>query len=129
MRILWISAAVRNLSSTRSFLYHDITGAATQISVMDGGGSRKGQANWNINYETGSRRYYVGVVANYRVRDGEAWRCLDPGGIPARAWYRRPLWTILDMEPTIMHSRIDLAQARERWRCHNELSTPMHEEM
>ena len=34
----------------------------------------------------------MGVVANYREIDGEAWRCLDPTGIPACAWYRMPLW-------------------------------------
>ena len=58
---------------------------------MDGG-SRKVQAKWNKISKTGSQRESVGVVANYRVRDGEACRCLYPEGIPAHVWYRMPLW-------------------------------------
>ena len=81
-----------------------------------GGGYRKGQAKWNIISETGSQRDYVGFVANSRVRDGEAWRCLDPVGIPDCAWYRMPLWIKQDTEPPIMSYRIYLAQAREGWR-------------
>ena len=38
------------------------------------GESIKGQAKWNIISETGSQRDLVGVVANSRLRDGEAWR-------------------------------------------------------
>ena len=93
---------------------------------MDGG-SRKGQAKWNIRSENGSRRESVGVVANSRVRDGEAWRCLDPAGIPYCAWYRKSMYIKLEMEPPMMSSRIDLAQDREGWRCHDGISTSMHE--
>ena len=77
---------------------------------MDGG-YRKGQARWNIISETGSRRESVGVVANSRVIDGEAWRFLDPAVIPDCAWYRMPLWIKLETEPPIMSSRIYLVQA------------------
>ena len=60
---------VRDINSARSFPQHDITGASTQRSVVDGV-SRKGQARCNISSETGSRRELVGVVKDYRVRDG-----------------------------------------------------------
>ena len=79
---------------------------------MDGG-SRKGQARWNIISETGSRRESVVIVANSIVRDSEACILLDPAGIPTRAWYRMTLWIKLETEPPIMYSRICLAQARE----------------
>ena len=95
---------------------------------MDGG-SRKAQARCNISSETGLRRESVGFTANYRVIDSEAWRCLDPAGIPARVWYMTPLWIKLDIEPPIMSSRLDLAQAREVCRCHDRISTPMYEKM
>ena len=95
---------------------------------MDGG-SRKDQAKCNTISETVLRRISVGVVANYRLIDGEAWRCLDPVGIPDCAWYRMPLWIKIEVEPQIMSSRIDLAQAREGWRCHDRISTPMYEKM
>ena len=81
--------AVRDLYSSHSLPYNDITEAATQ-RIMTDRGCRKGQEMWNISLETGSRRELVGVVANSRVRYGEAWRCLDPAGIPDRAWYRMP---------------------------------------
>ena len=71
----------------------------------------------------------MGFSANYRVRDGEAWRCIDPTGIFARAWYRMPLWIKLDTEPTIRSSRIHLAQARESLRFHDGISTPMYVRM
>ena len=95
---------------------------------MDGG-SRKGQTKWNISSETGLQRESVGVVDNYIVRYGEVWRCLYPSGIPAYAWYRMPLWIELETEPLITSSIIDLAQAREAWRFHDRLSTPMHQKM
>ena len=66
-------------------------------------------------------------VANYRVRDGEDWRCLDTAVIPTCAWYKMALWIKLETEPPIMSSRIDLAQAREFWRCHDRLSTPIYD--
>ena len=78
---------------------------------MDGG-SRKGQARCNISSDNGSRIESVVVVANSRVRDGEAWRCLYPAGISAYKCYRMPLWVKLETEPPIMSSRIDLAQTR-----------------
>ena len=87
MQILWISAEVRELTSARSLPYHDIARAATQRSVMDIG-SRKGQEIWNIISETGLRRESVGFAANYRVREGEAWRCLYPAVIRTLTWYR-----------------------------------------
>ena len=93
---------------------------------MDGG-SRKGQEKWNIIPKTGSRRKSVGIFANSRVRDGDAWRCLYPVGIPACACYRTPMWIKLDTEQPIMPSRLDLAQARECWRFHGGVSTPMYE--
>ena len=68
----------------------------------------------------------MGVVANSKVRDSEAWRCLDPTGIPAHTWYRMPLWIKLEMQPPMISSRIDLAQAREGQRCHVRISTPMY---
>ena len=95
---------------------------------MDGG-SRKGQAKWNIRYENGSRIKSVGVVPNYRVRDGEAWRCLYPAGIPTRAWYRMPLWIKIETEPPVMSSIIDLVKDREGWSFHDGISTPMYEKM
>ena len=91
----------------------------------EGGGSIKGQAECKISSETGSRRDPVRVVANSRVRYSEAWRCLDPVGIPACTWYRMPLWIKLETEPPIMSSIIDLTQYREGWRCHDGLSMPM----
>ena len=69
------------------------------------------------------------VVQNSRVRDGEAWSCLDPAGITDRAWYSMPLWINIDTEPPIISDRKDLVQAREVWRCHDGLSTPMYENM
>ena len=69
----------------------------------------------------------MGVLTNYKVRDGEFWMCLYPAVISACAWYRMPLWINLETEPPIISSRIDLAQAREGWRCHDGLSTPRHE--
>ena len=92
-------------------------------------GSRKGQARWNISSENGYQRELVGVVENSRVRDGEAWRCLDPAGIFARAWYRMPLWIKLETEPSISSSVIYLVQARDGWRFHDGISTPMYEKM
>ena len=71
----------------------------------------------------------MGAVVNYIVRDGEAWRCLDPAGIPYCAWYRMPLWIKLEMEPPIIYSRIDLAQDSKGWRCHHGIYTPMYEKM
>ena len=68
----------------------------------------------------------VVVVANFRVIDGEAWRYLDPLGIPACVWYRMPLWIKLETEPPVMSSRIYFAQATEGWRCHDGLYTPMY---
>ena len=79
-------------------------------------GARKGHVRWNIRSETGLRIHLVVVVVNSRVRDGEAWRCLDLSGIPARAWYNMALWIKLKTEPPIVFSRIDLAQTREGWR-------------
>ena len=95
---------------------------------MDGG-SRKGQTKWNISSETGLQRKSMGVVANYKMIDGEAWRCLDPAGIPYCAWYRKSMYIKLEMEPTMMSSRIDLAQARDGCRCHASLSTPIYKNM
>ena len=69
----------------------------------------------------------MGVVTNSRVRDSEAWMCLDPEVIPSRAWYRMSLYIKLKMEPPMMSSRIDLAQAREVCRCHDGISTPIYE--
>ena len=96
---------------------------------MIDGGSIKGQAKWNIIYDAGSLRESMGDVSNCRVRGGETWSCLDPAGIPARAWYRIPLRIKLDTEPPITYFIIDLAQAREVWRFHDGLSTPMYEKM
>ena len=93
------------------------------------GGSRKCQARWNIISETGSQKYLVVFAANYRVRDGEDWKCLDPAGIPAHAWYRMPPWVKLETEPPITSSRLYLAQSREGFRCHDGISTPMYKKM
>ena len=92
-------------------------------------GYRKGQDGWNIISETGLRRKLVEVAANSRVRDGEACRCLYLMDIPACAWYMMPLWIKLKTEPPIMSSRLDLAQAREDWRCNDRLSTHMYKNM
>ena len=78
--------------------------------------TRKGQANWNIITDNGSQRELVGFATHSRVRYGEAWRCIDLGGIPARTWYRKPMWIKLETEPPIMYSISDLAQAREGFR-------------
>ena len=72
-----------------------MNGADMQRSVMDGG-SRKGQAGWNISSETGLRRESVGVVENSRVRDIKSCRCLALVGIPACARYSIPLWIKLE---------------------------------
>ena len=95
---------------------------------MDGG-SRKGQEKWNIISETGIRRYLVLFAKYSRVRDGEAWRFLDPTGIPANVWYRTTLWINLETKPPIVSSRLDLAQDREGCRCHDRISMPMYEKM
>ena len=71
----------------------------------------------------------MGVATNSIVRDGDAWRCVDPAGIPDCAWYRMPLWVKLETEPTIVPSRLDLEQSREDWRCHYGMSTSMYENM
>ena len=92
-------------------------------------GSRKGKVKWNISSETGLQRKSMVVVANYKMRDDEAWRCLDPAGIPTCAWYGMPLWINLETEPPIISSRIYLEQASEGWRFHDRLSTPMYEKM
>ena len=92
-----------------------------------GRGSRKGQARWNISLDTGLQRELVGFVANSKVRGGEAWRCLDPAGIPASTWYKMPMWINIETEPPIMSSGIDLAKTRGGWRCHDGISTPMYE--
>ena len=91
--------------------------------------SRKGQEKWNIFPETGLRRDSVVFSTNSSVRDGEAWRCLDPAGIPSRVWYRMPLWIKLETEPPIMSSILYPKQAREGCRCNYRLSTPMYEKM
>ena len=39
---------------------------------------------------------------------------------------KMPLWINLDIEPPMMSSILDLAQAREGCRCHDGLSTPMY---
>ena len=93
---------------------------------MDGG-SRKGQAKWNIILETGLRRYLVVCSTNDRVRERDYWRWIDPTGMPSHVWYMTYLWIKLDMEPPIISSRLDLAQSREGCRCHARLSTPMYE--
>ena len=95
---------------------------------MDGG-SRKGQMRWNVILGIDLRRDLMRVAANYRVRGGEAWRCLYPEGIPAYSWYSMPLWVNLDTEPPIMPSILDLVQPREGWRCHDGLSMPMYEKI
>ena len=105
-----------------------INGAAMHISVMDRG-SRKGQARWNIISETGFQRELMVVAANSRVRDGKAWRCLDPAVIPACEGYRMPLRIKLETEPPIIPYILYLAQAREVWRCWDGLSNPMYEKM
>ena len=92
-------------------------------------GSRKGQGKWNIILETGLKRESVGISSNSRMRDREACRCLYPAGIPACAWYRMTLWIILDTEPPIMSSILDLEQAREGCRCCIRLSTPIYEKI
>ena len=78
---------------------------------MDGG-SRKGQAEWNIIPETALRRDSVVCSTNYIVRYREDWRCLDPAGIPSCVWYMTPLWIKLETETPIICSRLDLAQSR-----------------
>ena len=93
------------------------------------GGYRKGQARWNIILETGYQRELVGFAANYKVRYGEAWRCLDPAFISSLGWYTMPLWIKLETEPPIMSSILDLGQARKCCRCHDELSMRMHGKM
>ena len=92
---------------------------------MDGG-SRKAQARCNISSETGLRRESVGFTANYRVIDSEAWRCLDPTGIPARVWYMTPLWIKLDIEPPIVSFRLILYKSGEGCRCRDGISMPMY---
>ena len=92
-------------------------------------GSIKIQARWNISLETDLQREPVVFAANFRVRDGEAWRCLDPAGIPYCAWYRKSMYIKLEMEPPMMSSRIDLAQDRDGCRCHASLSTPIYKNM
>ena len=92
-------------------------------------GSIKGQVRWNIISENGLQIDPVVVVANSILRYSEAWRCLDLAGIPVCEWYKMALWIKLETEPLIMYSIIDLAQAREGWRCHDRLSTPMYENM
>ena len=67
--------------------------------------------------------------ANYRVRDGEDWRCLDTAVIPTCAWYKMALWIKLETEPSISSSVIYLVQARDGWRFHDGISTPMYEKM
>ena len=128
MRILWISAAVRVLYLACRFLEHDTTGDATQRSMLDKG-SRNGQAKWNIRSDTALRRESVGLVTNYRVRNGEAWRCLYPAGILTCMWYRMPLWIKLETEHPIMSYIIDLEQPREGWRCHDGIYMPMYEKI
>ena len=91
--------------------------------------SRKGQEKWNIFPETGLRRDSVVFSTNSSVRDGEAWRCLDPAGIPSRVWYRMPLWIKLETEPPIMSSRLYLEEARKGCRCHDSISTSVYEKM
>ena len=54
-----------------------------------------------IRSETSSKREPVVFVANYKEKDGEAWRCLDSAGIHARAGYRMPLWIKLETEPQL----------------------------
>ena len=93
------------------------------------GGSIKGQGRWNISSDTGLRRYVLVIAANSRVRDGEAWRCLDSAGIPACSWYRIPLWIKLDTERSIMPYILYLAQSRKGCRCHHVMSTPMYDKM
>ena len=95
---------------------------------MDGG-SRKGQAKWNIISETVLRRYLVLFAKYSRVRDGGAWRFLDPMVITANAWYRTTLWINLETKTPIVSSRLDLAQDREGCRCHDRISMPMYEKM
>ena len=95
---------------------------------MDGE-SRKVQEKWNKIPETSSQRDSVVFSTNYRVRDGEAWMCLDHAVIPSRVWYRMPLYIKLETEPPIMSSILDLEQAREGCRRHDRLSTPMYENM
>ena len=79
--------------------------------------------------DTGLQRELVGFVANSKVRDGEAWRCLDSTGIPAIAWYRMPLWIKLKMEPPIIYSRLDLEKDREGCRFRDVLSKPIYGNM
>ena len=95
---------------------------------MDGG-YRKGQEEWNIIPETGSRIYFVICSTNDRVRYTEDWMCLDPAGIPSCVWYMTPMWIKLETGTPIMSSRLDLAQSREGCRCHDRLSAPMYENM
>ena len=92
-------------------------------------GYRKGQERWNIRSDTGLRRELVRFQENSRVRDGDAWRCQYPADIPARVWYRMPLWIMLDTEPPITSSRLYLAQSREGCRCHDRLYIPTYENM
>ena len=55
---------------------------------------------------------------NYRVRDGESWRFLDHVGISTLACYRIPWWIKLSI--------LGLAQARESFRWHEGISTPIY---